>query len=161
MANDSSYRPNVYRERGGNTFVIDSGGTLNHVTGGAHLVPFKFATSAAITLATDGGQSGITFETQVVKTVYTLPGATSVSQGTNYRFTVATGSSGGSGYAMKVKPQSSDQIVGAVSGPTDAEVLTLASGDKALGDNVHVVRASDGNWHISDIRGTWSLTNAT
>lgn len=174
-AADSSYAPGIYRDKNGNAQVIkatatqtvfgnvqvQSGGAIVVSTGAAFRRQITFATTAAISLASDGADSGTTFINQVVKTVFTLPNATNVGQGTSYRFSVATGSSGGSGYAMKVKPQTADTISGAVAGPTGGENLTLASGNKALGDNVEVMRDQAGNWHVIDFKGTWTLTDAT
>lgn len=138
------------------TVTVQAGGVMSLVTGSALRRPHRIVTSN-VTLATDGSDSGTSFTVNGADVIAYLPAATKVPAGTNYRFSIASGGSQ-SGSDFLLRPNAADAIWGAVAGATDGEVLTLASGSIAIGDNVEVIQDST-DWYVRDFKGTWTLAN--
>jgi hypothetical protein len=179
---DSTYRPRVYRQRGGSKFVaatggeinadggtfnVNSGGTLNVKAAGALALATGSKWTRAVRTATQGltfvaADSGITTIFQVANLLNTLPNATAVKGG-QYRIVLGTGglaATGGAG--LRVKVSGSDKIRGnGLSSPTGTPQLTLAAATDAIGDFVDLFAGGSTSWYIVGSRGSWSLGNTT
>lgn len=180
MAKDSTYRPNVYRERGGNRFVVAASG-VQRIDGGSLNVGVATATEGGtIAFATnsqwnrgvitatqnqtlDGSEAGISIVSQVADLNHQLPQATG-NQGAQYRFTAGTGALSGATTAtggLKIHPQSPNKIVGGGLSAATNNILQLSGATDAVGDFVTVESDGVASWHIVGIQGSWAMTTAT
>jgi len=171
---DSTYRPRVYRERGGSKFIAATGGEINadggtinvkaggvfaQATGSKWTRPVRTATQG---LTFTAGESGITTIFHVANLLNTLPLATAV-RGGQYRVVLGTGALAATGGAgLRIKAAGSDKIRGnALTSPTGTPQLTLAAATDAIGDFVDLFAGGSTSWYIVGSRGSWSLGNAT
>lgn len=183
---DSSYRPRVYRARGGDKMVaatggafsvdggsvdvatgtaggsvtVNKGGTFTVATGAKRVHPLRTATAS---LTMKAAESGVTVVGQAAGNIYTLPSSTTAGKGIVYRFVAGTGALATSGaVGMKIRPAANDKILGgSVASMTDGDVLTLQGATDDAGDFAEVM--SDGNlgWYVTAKEGTWVRTTAT
>lgn len=168
----ASYRTKVYRKQGGEEQVIASGGTLTVESGGtvANSGTFSNATGAKLinsnvitatanqTLA--AGDSGITVLLGVSDLRVNLPAATTAGKG--WEATVILASGGlSTGTGFKVKPQSSDKIMGAGLTPADGKSVSVVGATDDLGDFVRVKSDASQGYYIVGHEGTLVNTTAT
>lgn len=170
---DTSYRPGVYRERGGNAFVVKAtatqtvfggmslktGANWNVATGVQHTRAVRLAT-ANITIATDASDAGTWQINNAADIITYLPQSTGVGKGVYYKVTIATGGLSDATGA-KIRPKSNDTIFGIVAGATDGENLLLAGATDEAGDWVELVSDGNAGWYVTSHRGGWTRINAT
>lgn len=169
---DSSYRPRVYKERGGaklvaatggtvsidgGTVAVESGGAVNFAVGSSHKRAAQTATQDVTLTGADSGKT--VFARQPTLTIK-LPNATG-NAGAYYRVVLATGAlAGATGLGVKVNPRSGDKLYGIDLSATGNKVLNIVGATDNLGDFVEV--ESDGtSWAIVGAQGTWVLTTVT
>lgn len=161
MATDANRIPAIYKQDGGDTQTIDSGGTLEVLSGGALTLagtltntgatvgkaPVSIAVSGAVTAA----QSGTVFTIDAADVVVTLP---STAAGLTYTFVVLT-LSASTGFSLS--PAAADAIYGApgVTVADNKDIINTAATD-ALGDTIQVVGNGTTGWVITNLRGTWA-----
>lgn len=178
---DTTYRPGIYRVRGGNAQVIKStatqtvfgnvqvatGGSITVAKGaqltfgtGSKLVRAFVNATASVTLA--AAKAGTHYLNKVVGNIYTLPAATAAGNGVAYRINTASGGHSATGGAVdfKLRPQSADKVYGIVAGATDSEVIHLLGTGSVVGDGLEV-RCDGANWHVVGRTGAYSRAAAT
>lgn len=163
---DANRVPAVYKQDGGDTLTVDSGGTFEALSGSTvtlagsvalsgtltptggvlSRVPEAMATSAAVTAA----DSGKTYYITAADVVASLP---ATAAGLTYTFIVnalstTTGAS--------ISPVAADQIIGpGITAADDKDLINTAATD-ALGNFVTVVGNGTTGWVVTAMNGVWA-----
>lgn len=158
MAPDNSYRPNVYREQGGDALVVRSGGTLELATGSKWTQSIRTATQS---LTLDGSESGQTVITTVANLTHTVPLA-STNQGASYTFVLGTTALAGAGATgLHLRHQGSNRFIGGgLTAATNQSVVLLGATDVS-GDSISMTSDGNSTWWITNAVGGWSVISAT
>lgn len=149
----------IYKEQGGESLVVASGGTVTVESGGvvtlesgSKLVKAVSTVTASTTLT--ASQSGGIFVVNAADKVMTLPTAAA-----GLSFTFILGPSGlSTGTGLSISPQSTDAIGGGGLTSVDDKDLILAGASDAEGNTVTLIGTGvDGlEWVIVASTGTWS-----
>ena len=164
MAEDSSYRSGVYRKRGGNEFIVGSTGTFESYGSNTFATGAKFINSNVVSATANTtlavGDSGITVLAGAADLRINLPAASDAGKG--WEATVILASGGlSTGTGIKIKPDSSDKIMGNDLSAADGKRLTLLGATDTLGDFARLKCDGDQGFYIVGSNGGWTLTTVT
>ena len=144
-----SYQPKVYREQGGDSLVVASGGSLTIASGST------FVSAGTVEQKTDdftltASDSGKTFIVNAAEKTATLP---ATAAGLQYTFVVQTLSTT---TGFSISPVTADAIHGGGQASTDDKDLINSSATDAEGDMVTIIGDGVDGWFITSVVGTWA-----
>ena len=158
MAEDSSYRPAVYRKQGGNTQVVGGTGVLEvygEIMFGTGSKVRKNVVNATAAQTLGAHDSGAIVVTKVKDLTHSIPSATNGS-GLSYSFILATGALS-TGDGLKVSSGGGMFYGLGLTSHATGKDLNLPGATDYPGDHAEVI--SDGtDWAVYRARGNWTFS---